>query len=93
MIAGILILKVQIINCSGLYRKRIKEEFVIFIKKIKDVNSALVISHGGTIGTILEEFYDSNKSFYEWQPSYGRGYKLEIEISNSEFKILNITEI
>lgn len=75
------------------YRKRIKEEFVIFIKKIKDVNSALVISHGGTIGTILEEFYDSNKSFYEWQPSYGRGYKLEIEISNSEFKILNITEI
>ena len=60
------------------YRKRIKEEFVIFIKKIKDVNSALVISHGGTIGTILEEFYDSNKSFYEWQPIYGRGYKLEI---------------
>ena len=75
------------------YRKRIKEEFISFIKKIKDANSVLLISHGGTIGTILEEFYDSSKSFYEWQPSYGRGYKLEIEILKSEFKILKVTEI
>lgn len=75
------------------YRKRIKEEFISFIKKIKDDNSVLLISHGGTIGTILEEFYDSSKSFYEWQPSYGRGYKLELEISKSEFKILKVIEI
>lgn len=75
------------------YRKRIKEEFISFIKKIKDANSVLLISHGGSIGTILEEFYDSSKSFYEWQPSYGRGYKLEIEILKSEFKILKVTEI
>lgn len=75
------------------YRKRIKEEFVSFINKIKDYNSALLISHGGTIGTILEEFYDSTKNFYEWQPSYGRGYNLEIEVLNSEFKILNVTKI
>ncbi|MBS5939592.1 histidine phosphatase family protein [Clostridium sp.] len=75
------------------YRKRIKEEFISFIKKIKDDNSVLLISHGGTIGTILEEFYDSSKSFYEWQPSYGRGYKLELEILKSGFKILKVIEI
>lgn len=75
------------------YRKRIKEEFIIFIKNIKDSNSVILISHGGTIGTILEDFYDSTKNFYEWQPSYGRGYNLEIEVLNSGFRILNVTKI
>ena len=75
------------------YRNRIKDEFINFIERVKEENSVLLISHGGTIGTILEEFYDKSKSFYEWQPSYGRGYKLDLEILKSEFKILKITEI
>ena len=75
------------------YRNRIKDEFINFIERVKRENSVLLISHGGTIGTILEEFYDKSKSFYEWQPSYGRGYKLDLEILKSEFKILKITEI
>lgn len=77
------------------YKNRIKDEFIRFIDDLKNkkIESALLVSHGGTIGTILEEFYDNSKNFYEWQPSYGRGYNLQVEILNSEFKILNVTEI
>lgn len=77
------------------YKKRIKDEFIRFIDNLKNkkIESALLVSHGGTIGTILEEFYDNSKNFYEWQPSYGRGYNIQVEILNSEFKILNVTEI
>ena len=77
------------------YKNRIKDEFIRFINNLKNekIESALLVSHGGTIGTILEEFYDNSKNFYEWQPSYGRGYSLQVEILNSEFKILNVTEI
>ena len=77
------------------YKERIKKQFRDFINTInnKKYKSVLLVSHGGTIGTILEEFYDDSKSFYEWQPSYGRGYKLQVEIVNSEFKILNIIDI
>lgn len=77
------------------YKKRIRNEFIDFINNInnKKINSVLLVSHGGTIGTILEEFYDNSKNFYEWQPSYGRGYNIQVEILNSEFKILNVTEI
>ena len=53
------------------YRERIKEAFNNLVEKCykESISTAVLISHGGTIGTILEVFYDSSKSFYEYQPA------------------------
>ena len=77
------------------YSKRIKKAFNMFVEKCyeENINSAVLVSHGGTIGTILEVFYDSSKSFYEHQPSCGRGYALTIEKSDNKFKIIKIDNI
>ena len=43
------------------YSKRIKKAFNMFVEKCyeENINSAVLVCHGGTIGTILESFYDS----------------------------------
>ena len=77
------------------YRERIKEAFNNLVEKCykESINIAVLVCHGGTIGTILEIFYDSSKSFYEHQPSCGRGYTLTLEKKDNEFKIINIDNI
>lgn len=77
------------------YRKRIKDEFISFINiiKKKKLKSLLLVSHGGTIGTILENFYDNSKDFYSWQPSFGEGYKLKIEVLENSFVITEVKEL
>lgn len=77
------------------YRKRIKDEFISFINiiKKKKLKSVLLVSHGGTIGTILENFYDNSKDFYSWQPSFGEGYKLKIEVLENSFVITEVKEL
>lgn len=62
------------------YRERISNAFNSFINKcsLEKLKSVLIVSHGGTIGTILELFYSNEKSFYEWQPACGLGYKLVV---------------
>lgn len=77
------------------YRERIKGAFNKFIEKSykERISTAVLVCHGGTIGTILEVFYDSSKSFYEYQPSCGRGYTLTLEEKDKEFKIIKIDNI
>ena len=77
------------------YKKRIKKEFINFIEAINSngYESVLLISHGGTIGTILECFYDDSKNFYSWQPKCGEGYKIIIEFENNNFIIKEVLEI
>lgn len=77
------------------YRERIKEAFNNLVEKCykESISKAVLVCHGGTIGTILEIFYDSSKSFYEYQPSCGRGYTLTLEKKDNEFKIINIDNI
>ncbi|MBB6623659.1 histidine phosphatase family protein [Clostridium gasigenes] len=62
------------------YRERISKAFKNFLNQcsLENYKSVLLVSHGGTIGTILELFYSNEKSFYEWQPECGLGYKLTV---------------
>lgn len=78
-----------------IYKNRIKKEFIKFLNQIKNKNvkKVALICHGGTIGTILEEFYDNAKSFYEHQPSFGEGYKLIIKNFEKELKISKVEEM
>lgn len=61
---------------------RLKNAFISFLGdlKLNGENEALVVCHGGTIGTLLELFYDGGKDFYSYQPKCGGGYKLKINI-------------
>lgn len=77
------------------YKNRIRDQFISFINNIreKEVKSVLLVSHGGTIGTILEEFYDNSKNFYSWQPNFGEGYKLTVEVLENNFVIIEVQEL
>ena len=77
------------------YRERIKEAFNKFIEKCykEGIGTVVLVCHGGTIGTILEIFYDCSKSFYEHQPACGRGYTLTLEKKHKGFEIINIDNI
>ena len=50
------------------------------LDKLKNLNtkSAVVICHGGVISLIMDQYFPGKQNFYEWQPSYGRGYTLEL---------------
>lgn len=62
------------------FYKRIDEAFQGLLKEIqsRSETEALLLCHGGTIGTLLWLFYDNSNNFYEHQPSCGGGYKLKV---------------
>lgn len=79
------------------YRERIGTAFRMFLNSCKEekVLSALLVSHGGTIGTILEMFYSNEKNFYEWQPQCGLGYKLIVTVDTEDnaIKVENVIKL
>jgi len=44
--------------------------------KLKKAASAMVITHGGVIATLMEHYFPGQRNFYQWQPTCGRGYTL-----------------
>ena len=77
------------------YKKRIEEAFNSFINSCyeESISQAVLVCHGGTIGTILEIFYDNSKSFYEHQPACGRGYEIILEKVDNNIKFEDINKI
>ncbi|MDR5587982.1 MULTISPECIES: histidine phosphatase family protein [Clostridium] len=76
------------------FKERILKGFFNLICELSNENikSALAVLHGGTIGMLLEELYDNKKSFIEWQPQGGDGYKLIISLEN-DVEITSVKEI
>lgn len=78
------------------FRKRIKKGFIELIEYFiqENIKTAFGVTHGGTIGMILEMLYDDKKKFYEWQPKNGEGYELTIKVKeNKQFKIEKVLGI
>ena len=51
-----------------------------FSEIVKEGHDAVIVSHGGVIASIMEHlFADEEKNRYQWQPSPGGGYMLQIE--------------
>ena len=49
-----------------------------FSKIIDDQQDVAIITHGGVIAAIMEEYFPSeNKNLYQWQPKPGHGYVIE----------------
>lgn len=47
------------------------------------METVVIVTHGGVITTLMEFFCPGQKGFYEWQPSYGRGYSIMIKEPNN----------
>lgn len=78
------------------FRKRIIEGFNELIEYciINNIKTALGVTHGGTIGMIIEMLYDNSKKFYEWQPKNGEGYELTIRIKDkNEYEIEKVVGV
>lgn len=45
----------------------------------KEIQSAALVVHGGTIMNIMEEYAEENRSFYDWHIKNGRGYEVELD--------------
>lgn len=78
-------------ECKEEFYRRISKALRRLFREVieKGEEEALLICHGGVIGTLLELFCKSSKDFYTMQPSCGRGYKLEVKVDKDiEIKIL-----
>lgn len=78
------------------FKKRIKEAFTELVQYLikENIKTALGVTHGGSIGMILEMLYDNKKKFYEWQPKNGEGYELTIQIKeDNKFEIKKVSQI
>ena len=45
----------------------------------KEIQSAALVVHGGTIMNIMEEYAEETRSFYDWHVKNGRGYEVELD--------------
>ncbi|MDU4143398.1 histidine phosphatase family protein [Clostridium sp.] len=78
-------------ECKEEFYRRLSKALRRLFREVieKGEEEALLICHGGVIGTLLELFCKSSKDFYTMQPSCGRGYKLEVKVDKDiEIKIL-----
>ena len=77
---------------------QMKLRVLFALKKIvSDYPSVAIFTHGGVISVIMEKFFpNERKSFYDWQPDFGEGYKISLKnystekagsIEKSEFEI------
>ena len=62
------------------FYKRISKGLELLVDELLESHEseALLVCHGGVIGTLLHLFYDQRKHFYEYQPRCGGGYKLRL---------------
>ncbi len=45
--------------------------------------NVIIVTHGGVISTLMENFFPHQKNFYQWQPTFGRGYTLSFDKSDN----------
>ena len=65
-------------------RSRVMRTFLEIVNQGKD---AVIVSHGGVIATIMADLFASEqKDRYQWQPSPGGGYLLEIQEKEYRYK-------
>lgn len=70
---------------GGESREEFKRRNVIGFQKAvnscirKEIKSAALVVHGGTIMNIMEEYADEKRPFYDWHVQNGRGFEVEID--------------
>lgn len=76
-------------SSNGFY-KRAYDGFVeLFnILEEKEIDDAVLVSHGGTIGFFARNFIDKDMAFYDSMPSQAKGYNTIIDVEDGVAKII-----
>lgn len=76
------------------FRRRTLEEFNRIVEECfkKEINTAALVVHGGTIMNIMEAYGSPARDFYDWHVKNGRGYLVQTDRTLWKKKILNLTK-
>lgn len=74
------------------FRWRTLEEFNRIVEECfkKEINTAALVVHGGTIMNIMEAYGSPARDFYDWHVKNGRGYLVQTDRRLWKKKILNL---
>lgn len=61
---------------------RVRQSFTAFARET-DAARACIVCHGGTVCAILDSFCTEKRGFYEWQPAFGHGWRLELALEGT----------
>lgn len=64
------------------FKERSLSGFALAVEECiqKDLKSAALVVHGGTIMNIMEEYGEPKRAFYEWHVGNGGGYEAELDV-------------
>ncbi len=51
-----------------------------------DIRDVAIVCHSGVISIIMSYLFKENKSFYDWLPTYGRGYAIFFKNKHKNYK-------
>lgn len=76
------------------FRWRTLEEFNRIVEECfkKEINTAALVVHGGTIMNIMETYGSPARDFYDWHVKNGRGYLVQTDRALWKKKILKLTK-
>ena len=57
------------------------------------IDTAVIVFHGGPIVKVMQAYTGEEKSFADWQPLNGLGYKVTLQKEGTDLKIVGYTEI
>ena len=76
---------------EGESRTEYKSRIIIGLDKllkISEDNETLAVLHGGSISFIMKILFPDEKNYYEWLPSAGRGYKIEMNGNEKKYYLV-----
>ena len=56
------------------FRKRCCEGFLAVVRKYSSVKSIAMVVHGGTIMSVLSNFAEPHRDYFDWMTANGRGW-------------------
>ncbi len=73
-------------RCVGAFRE--------IIQRYPDKEAMILIVHGGTIMSLLDEFSFPHSGYFDWQVKNGNGYEAELVVNDgNEIKLTNIKAV
>lgn len=77
------------------FKNRILEGFNQMLKNAEEHKNKSIVAvvHGGTIMSVMEAYVSDGRTYYDWCVENLKGYRLEIEKENNEYRVKRVSEI
>jgi len=66
------------------FEARICAGFSALCAQLPEYSHPTLVTHGGTIATLMTQFCREERNFYQWQPTCGHGWTVEIDLHTRE---------